>query len=736
MPEVGEVVYKSRVDTSNVDKDIDETEEKLKKAGKEGEEAFKGIGDQASGAGEKIRKLSKQTQDGLDESAKRAVRFSDALGKIPDGPIGKLTSSIGESKEALDGVNNALEKMPNSIGLAVEKYRLTKEEIQSTKEKLEELKKVQEEAKESLKAGDISKSQYRAISREVLKTQADLKELKSEGKSAFKELANTGAAVTGIKKIGDAAKSVGSVGLKAIKGIGTGFIGLISAAGAGVVAVGKMGIEYNAQMQSYQTAFATMLGDAEKAQQLTDNLKNLAASTPLAMTDLADASQILLAFGSSAEEIPDQLKRLGDVALGDAEALGTMATAFGRVQSNGYASLEEINMMIDQGFNPLQIIAEQTGETMAEVRDRVSEGGVSFEELSNALQIATDEGGQFFNAMENQSQTFDGQISTLKDNVAMMTGEMTAQLFDNLANNALPMINGWVDQVSQAVETGGVEGGVNAMGVVLTEALTALLSAAPSVVDTAISLVGSFLQGIRDMGPEITDGAVSVIMVLIDGFVDMVPDIISTAGTLISSLISGIADHFPQILQSGIQLVKNLISGLFQALPEILSAVGQLAISMVQAFFDTDWIEVGRDIIRGIVDGIGSLGSMIKNKLTSLAKSAWNGIKSFFGISSPSKLMRDTVGKPIVQGMEVGMDDETDEAVRTARRSSSAIVSALTADVNYNMPDISSYTQRLSAGLTASVGGTTITVPVVLDGREIARASAWWTGEQLSWEEM
>ena len=538
------------------------------------------------------------------------------------------------------------------------------------------------------------------------------------------------------KKWKNSLSSLGSVGKKAIQGIGTAFLGLTSAAGAGLAAVAKMGIEYNSQMQSYQTAFATMLGDAEKAQQLTDNLRDLAAATPLAMTDLADASQILLAFGSSAEEIPDQLKRLGDVALGDAEALGTMATAFGRVQSNGYASLEEINMMIDQGFNPLQIIAEQTGETMAEVRDRVSEGGVSFEELSNALQIATDEGGQFFNAMENQSQTFEGQISTLKDNVGMMTGEMTAQLFDNLANNALPMINGWVDQVSQAVQTGGVEGGVNAMGVVLTEALTALLNSAPSVVNTAMSLVGSFLQGIRDMAPEIMDGAVSTIWTLIDGFIDMVPDIISTAGTLISSLISGIADHFPQILQSGIQLVKNLISGLFQALPEILSAVGQLAISMVQAFFDTNWIEVGRDIIRGIVNGIGSLGSMIKNKLTSFAKSAWNGIKSFFGISSPSKLMRDTVGKPIVQGMEVGMDDETDEAVRTARRSSSAIVSALTADVNYNMPDISSYTQRLSAGPTAFVGGTTIIVPVVLDGREIARASAWWTGEQLSWEEM
>lgn len=538
------------------------------------------------------------------------------------------------------------------------------------------------------------------------------------------------------KKWSSSLATLGSTGKKAVKGIGTAFIGLTSAAGAGIAAVGKMGIEYNAQMQSYQTAFATMLGDAEKAQQLTDNLKNLAASTPLAMTDLADASQILLAFGSSAEDLPNQLKRLGDVAQGDAQALGTMATAFGRVQSNGYASLEEINMMIDQGFNPLQIIAEETGETMAEVRDRVSEGGVSFEELSDALETATDEGGQFFNAMENQSQTFEGQISTLKDNVVMMTGEMTAGLFDSLANNALPMINGWVDQVTQAVQTGGVEGGVSAMGVVLTEALTALLNATPRVIETATSLVGSFLQSIRDSGPQITDSAINVIMVLISGFVDMVPDIISTAGTLISNLISGIADHFPEILQTAVTLVGKLISGILQSIPDIIVSIGELVGSMVSAIFEIDWIQVGKDIIGGLIDGIGRMGGALIDAAKSAASKAWNSIKNFFGISSPSKKMRDTIGKPMMQGMGVGIADETENVIRKARHSSADVMRALTADVNYNVPDVSSYAKRLTAGIHASTGGTTITVPVVLDGREIARASAWWTGEQLSWEEM
>lgn len=598
---------------------------------------------------------------------------------------------------------------------------------------------------------DVGEVRYRVsvdtsgINDDIKKTEQQLKKSGDIGKESFEKIGNE------TKKVGSEAEkasgkfgkmkttlsTVGSVGVKALKGIGTAFISLTSAAAGGIAAVSKMGIEYNAQMQSYQTAFATMLGDAEKAQALTNELKDMAAATPLAMTDLADASKILLAFGSSAEELPNQLKRLGDVAQGDAEALGTMATAFGRVQSNGYASLEEINMMIDQGFNPLQIIAEQTGETMAEVRDRVSEGGVSFEELSNALQIATDQGGQFFNAMENQSQTFEGQISTLKDNVAAMTGEMTAGLFDSLANNALPMINGWVDQVTQAVQTGGVEGGVGAMGVILTEALTALLNGIPNVIETANTLIGSFLQTVSDNSPQITESAINVVLTLLRGFVSQIPNIISTATTLISNLIQGIANHFPEIMQLAIELVGNLISGLISSLPELIGSVGELAEAIIDGFLSIDWLDVGKSIINGIIKGIGSLGGALVDTVVGWGKKAWGGIKSFFGISSPSKLMRDTIGKPIIQGIETGVDQESPKAVKKAVDTSSAMVSAMTADVNYKIPNISSYAKSLTANFGGNYhANTAIIVPLYMDSREVARATAWYTGEQLSWEEM
>ena len=588
---------------------------------------------------------------------------------------------------------------------------------------------------------DVGEVRYKVVvddsdvDKDINQVESKVGKLKSSVGSALDSIKTTPLA-KGFSAIGNASKTAGSIGLTALKGIGTAFVGLTSAAAAGVAAVAKVGIEYNAQMQSYQTAFTTMLGDAEKAQALTDSLKTMAAKTPLAMTDLADASQILLAFGSSAEQIPDQLKRLGDVAQGDAQKLGTMATAFGRIQSNGYASLEEINMMIDQGFNPLNIIAEKTGETMAEVRDRVSAGEVSFEELSDALETATNEGGQFYNAMENQSKTFEGQMSTLKDNVSALAGSLTEDLFSNLAETALPMVNGWVDELLTAAETEGVTGAIDTAGTILSEALTAMLNAAPSFIETATSLVSSFLGAISDSGPQITDGAIQVVLTLAQGFVSMIPEIMNTATTLIVGLINGISQNLPQIISTAAQVIKTLAKGFIDNAPQIIVAIGNLMASVVEAIMNTDWIEVGKNIISGLINGIGAMAGALWDAATNIGRTALNGIKSFLGIASPSKVMRDQVGKQIDAGIGVGLKDgmpDIDSGIKTV---SKRLLGSFSADVDYNLPDLREAAKSLTASISStSVGTTQIEVPISIDGREVARATAWYMGEQLAWEE-
>lgn len=196
----------------------------------------------------------------------------------------------------------------------------------------------------------------------------------------------------------------------------------------------QSGVDYNASMESYLTNFKVMLGNEELAAAKLSELRKMAASTPFALSDLTEGTQTLLQFGIAADDTTGVLKQLGDISLGNADKLQTLVRAYGKMSSAQKVTLENVNMMIDAGFNPLNQICDATGESMSDLYKRISDGRVSFEELQYAVQAATSEGGQFYNGMLEASQTFSGRISTLKDNVAALTGELTSGLFAALGD--------------------------------------------------------------------------------------------------------------------------------------------------------------------------------------------------------------------------------------------------------------------------------------------------------------
>lgn len=196
----------------------------------------------------------------------------------------------------------------------------------------------------------------------------------------------------------------------------------------------QSGVDYNASMESYLTNFKVMLGNEELAAAKLSELCKMAASTPFALSDLTEGTQTLLQFGIAADDTTGVLKQLGDISLGNADKLQTLVRAYGKMSSAQKVTLENVNMMIDAGFNPLNQICDATGESMSDLYKRISDGRVSFEELQYAVQAATSEGGQFYNGMLEASQTFSGRMSTLKDNVAALTGELTSGLFAALGD--------------------------------------------------------------------------------------------------------------------------------------------------------------------------------------------------------------------------------------------------------------------------------------------------------------
>lgn len=238
----------------------------------------------------------------------------------------------------------------------------------------------------------------------------------------------------------------------------------------------KSGVEYNATMQSYLTNFKVMLGSEEQAAAKLAEIRKMAASTPFSLDDLTGGTQTLLQFGIAADDTTGVLQRLGDISLGNADKLQTLVRAYGKMSSAQKVTLENVTMMIDAGFNPLNQICTATGESMADLYKRISDGKVSFAELESAVASATSQGGQFYNGMLEASQTFSGRMSTLKDNVSALTGELTSGLFEALGELVVKVNEATVSFLDDEEKMSQLKDTLGTLASVVTAAGTAFVA--------------------------------------------------------------------------------------------------------------------------------------------------------------------------------------------------------------------------------------------------------------------
>lgn len=414
-------------------------------------------------------------------------------------------------------------------------------------------------------------------------------------------------------------KNFSKAGTSVANGIKAAFdvtLAAIAATSTAITAVSALGINYNMEMENYLADFTVMLGSTEKAVGHVEKLKTMAAKTPFEMTDLAQADKILLAFGSDAEEVQWQLQMLGDISLGNSQKLGTIATAFGRIQSNGRASLEEINMMIDQGFNPLNIIAETTGETMQEVRERVSKGAVSFEEIAAAMQVATSEGGQFYKGMEVASKTASGQISTLKDNVNALLGDMTKGLFDGLKNELLPRVTEAVEDIHEAFNTGGAGAAIDTAANILNEFIGEIAKKAPGAIgDMLKTILPKLKQAGRTMilslveamlGEDIARQLGRVFDTVDDAFADLV-SVIAGKSDEIALAIEGIINIVLEIAEFALPLLIDGVTWLLDHLDEL----EPILLGVAAGFVAIKAVSAVQAVITGISGAFSTLSAVL-----------------------------------------------------------------------------------------------------------------------------
>lgn len=535
----------------------------------------------------------------------------------------------------------------------------------------------------------------------------------------------------GITKLGSLTKG----GLSVL----TGAIGSVTAAlGAGAVA----GVKYNASIETYQTSFEVMTGSAEKAAEVIDRLKKVGAETPFELSDLADTTQLLMNYGLTADEAMDKMMMLGDISQGSADKMSRIAMAYGQMSSAGKVQLEDVKQMIEAGFNPLQEISESTGESMSSLYDRISKGTISVDEITASMERATSEGGKYYQSMEKQSQTFDGMISTLKDNAQQLLGDVVQPISDSMVSTLLPAAIDSINQMANAFQTQGVDGLIQAGSQVLLNLLTGIAQALPNMITTAVQVIQAFItslntnlpqmlsaggqilitlaQGIISLLPSLGQLALNIILNLANAISANAPQMIPKAAEVLLNFAQGIISNLPKIVDAGINILISLAMGVANALPQLIEKVPKL-INEFCAKIDSLLpkllaagigviVTLGMGIIQSIPTIIANAGEIVKailNVITHLnlfstganiIKGLGSGIKSLFGsigsiikslitkIKNPFNIDWSSIGKNIVNGIANGIRNFAGSIVSAAKSAAKSVLNAAKSFLGIHSP--------------------------------------------------
>lgn len=441
------------------------------------------------------------------------------------------------------------------------------------------------------------------------------------------------------KTIGDMGKKLSSAG-KSLQSAGK-KITMATTAFAGIAAIG---VKYNATMETYATSFEVMTGSAEKAAEVVDELKDIAASTPFEMPELAETTQLLMNYGFTADDALDKMQMLGDISQGSAEKMNRIATAYGQMSSTGKVSLEDVKQMIEAGFNPLQEISESTGESMESLYDRISAGTISVDEITASMQRSTSEGGRYFQSMEKQSLTFSGQMSTLKDNVQGLLGNVTSGIFEKLAQDVLPKINEVLTTVNTAFEEGGFQGVLDAIGE-MSPALDGVITKIQSfstflqnlgispaafagivaAIGPAITVVGTLVRGIGGISTAIS--GISTAVSGLGGIKGIFTALTGPVGLTVTAIMGLVAafsylmatnDGFRESVMTTISTIMSSLQPILQTLMGLLMEIGGIIFETIGSVLQ-QLAPVLAQIITFIGELVAMLAPLINQLISSLA---------------------------------------------------------------------------------------------------------------------
>lgn len=374
----------------------------------------------------------------------------------------------------------------------------------------------------------------------------------------------------------------------------------------------KMGTDIGLIQNAYQ-------GFAKGNYTMLDNLKLGYGGTKQEMERLlADAEKLsgkkydISSFGDMAEAIHVVQENLHIAGVAANEAKTTFTGSFGAMQ----AAAENLmaNMTLGEDVKPaLTQLVKSTGDFLF---------------------------GNLIPMVGNIVMAIPGVVSGLMEQAIPQMMEWIPALFTFLNGET---ISGWIDSGMQMI----------------TNLSTGFMNNYPQMIQAAGNVLSNVIAFIAQNLPQFQQKGVEFIGQMAQGLINNLPTIISGMAELLAKLLASIGTNLPQFLQKGIELIGKIAAGIIQAIPTVVGKIPQVISGIVNAFGKYNWGSIGTNLIKGIAKGVMNAGGLIKDAALSAARKAFNAVKGFFGIASPSKLMANEVGKYIPAGIAMGIEKNT-----------------------------------------------------------------------------
>ena len=490
----------------------------------------------------------------------------------------KTAASVTEMKSQYKSLAASLGGYQSAFNKAVAQYGTSSQSAQKYSAKIAEQRQKLDECRKSLEAVGVS---VEDVGRKMERASAKTESLSVPFSGLSKTL--TGA-FTKSQLIATAITSLA---------------GKFASFGEGVV---KQGADFNQAMEKYRVAYTNMLGSAEQAQAVLNQIKQDAAHTPLNVDSLVQANQLLISAGVDAGKARSTILALGDAVSatsGGNDALSRMAANLQQIKNVGKASAADIKQFAMAGIDIYGILADYTGKSTAEVQNMT----ISYDLLTAALQKASEEGGRYYNAMETQSQTMSGRIETLKDNWSQLLGTLTEGLTET-EGKLVTAASGWVQRLQEAFETSGANGLMQAGGHIVDDIATGISDGIPSLATQAAGAVQNFALYLQDNTGQIVDTGGQLLTSLANGILSTAPIVANAAVQTVSSFAVELWNNADKIFTAGADLLGKLVEGFLSLTGNVIEAIGNITAAIVTKIFTTDWVQIGKDIVSSIGQGI------------------------------------------------------------------------------------------------------------------------------------